>query len=68
MKTMRLEFPITALCRAFNLSRGGFYAWSSGKVSPRRQADELVKVAIKAVHKQSRETYGTLRVQPELAA
>ena len=68
MKTMRLDYPLTVLCRAFGVSRSGFYAWSNGKPSPRAQADERPKVAIKAVHKQSRETYGTLRVQPELAA
>ncbi|MFI4939587.1 MAG: IS3 family transposase [Burkholderiales bacterium] len=68
MKTMRLEYPIAILCRAFGVSRSGFYSWSDGKPSHRKQEDERLKVAIKAVHKQSRETYGTLRMQPELAA
>jgi len=68
MKTMRLEYPIAILCRVFGVSRSGFYAWSDGKPSPRTQEDERLKVAIRAVHKQSRETYGTLRMQPELAA
>lgn len=58
MKTMRLEYPIAVLCRVFGISRSGFYAWSNGEPSPRAQADERLKVAIKAVHKQSRETYG----------
>jgi putative transposase len=68
MNTMRLDYPIAVLCRAFEVSRSGFYAWSKGKLSPRAQVDERLKVAIKAVHKQSRETYGTRRVQPELEA
>ena len=68
MKTMRLEYPIAVLCRAFGVSRSGYYAWSSGALSPRAQADERLKVAIKAVHTQSRETYGPLRMQAELAA
>ena len=68
MKTMRLEYPIAVLCRVFAVSRSGFYAWSKGALSPRAQTDERLKVAIKAVHKQSRETYGTRRVQPELEA
>lgn len=67
MKTMRLEYPIAVMCRAFAVSRSGYYAWASGVLSPRAQADERLKVAIKAVHKQSRETYGPLRMQPELA-
>jgi putative transposase len=65
---MRLEYPLTTLCRVFDVSRSGFYAWTNSEPSPRAQADERLKVALKAVHKQSRETYGTLRVQPELAA
>ncbi len=65
---MRLEYPVTVLCRAFDVSRSGFYAWHNGEVSLRAQEDERLKVAIKAVHKQSRETYGPLRMQPELAS
>jgi hypothetical protein len=68
MNTMRLDYPIAVLCRAFEVSRSGFYAWSKGELSQRAQVDERLKVAIKAVHKQSRETYGTRRVQPELEA
>jgi putative transposase len=68
MNTLRLEYPISVLCRVFGVSRSGYYAWWNGEPSPRAQADERLKVAIKAVHKQSRETYGTLRVQRELAA
>lgn len=68
MKTMRLEYPISVLSRAFGVSRSGYYAWANGSPSARAQADERLKVAIKAVHNQSRETYGPLRMQPELAA
>jgi putative transposase len=65
---MRLEYPVTVLCRAFDVSRSGFYAWKDGAESPRAKKDERLKVAITAVHKQSRETYGPLRMHPELAA
>ena len=65
---MRLEYPVTVMCRAFDVSRSGYYAWANGVLSPRAQADERLKVAIKAVHTQSRETSGPLRMQPELAA
>ena len=68
MKMIRHDYPIAVLCRVFGVSRSGFYAWLNGKPSSRAQEDERLKVAIKAVHKQSRETYGTLRMQPELAA
>lgn len=65
---MRLEFPLTALCRTFDVSRSGFYAWAKAAPSQRLQDDERLKVAIQAVHVQTRETYGPLRMQPELAS
>lgn len=68
LKTMRLDYRVALLCRLFEVSRSGFYAWLSRKPSPRQQVDERLKVAIKAVHRQSRETYGVRRMQPELAA
>ena len=49
------------------VSRSGYYAWLSRKPSRHAQDDERLKVAIKAVHKRSRETYGPRRMQPELA-
>ena len=68
MKTLRLEFPVTVMCRVFGVSRSGFYAWANGKPSQRTQDDARLKVAIEAVHAQSRQTYGPLRMQPELTA
>lgn len=65
---MRLDYPVALLCRVFDVSRSGFYAWLNSKPSPRSQEDERLKVAIQAVHTQSRESYGTRRMQPELAA
>lgn len=63
---MRPEYPVERLCRAFGVSRSGFYAWLNDTPSPRAQQDAVIKVAIQAVHQQSRGTYGTRRVQPEL--
>ena len=51
----------------FGVSRSGFYSWIGRKPSRRSQEDERLKVAIKAAHKRSRQTYGVLRLQPELA-
>jgi len=68
MKTMRLDYPVASLCRSFGVSRSGFYAWLNSIPSERAKVDERLKLAIAAVHKQSRETYGPLRMQPELAA
>lgn len=65
---MRLEYPVEFLCRVFDVSRSGFYAAFDRQPSQRTQDDERLKVAIKAAHVQTRETYGPLRLQPELVA
>lgn len=68
MKTLRLEYPVSVLCRVFGVSRSGFYAWVDGKPSQRAQDDTRLKVAIKAVHEQSRQTYGPLRIPANVTA
>jgi SOS response regulatory protein OraA/RecX len=50
------------------MSRSGFYAAFKRPPSQRAQDDERLKVAIKAAHMQTRETYGPLRLQPELVS
>ena len=68
MKQWRLQFPVTIMCRVFSVSRSGFYTWLKRKPSRRAQDDERLKVAIKAAHKRTRESYSAKRLQPELAA
>lgn len=68
MKQWRPHFPVKIMCRVFGVSRSGFYVWLKRKPSQRAQKDELLKVAIKAAHKRTRESYGARRLQPELAA
>jgi transposase InsO family protein len=55
------------MSRVFSVSRSGFYAWVGRKPSRHTQEDERLKVAIKAAHKRTRQTYGVRRLQPELA-
>ncbi|WP_370660989.1 IS3 family transposase [Massilia cavernae] len=68
VKAMRPDYPLAMLCRAFDISRSGFYAATGRRPSQRAQDDERLKVAIKAAHAQTRETYGPLRMWPELVA
>jgi putative transposase len=56
------------MCNLFNVSRSGFYGWLSRVPSARACEDEVLKVAVMAAHKRSRETYSARRLQPELAA
>jgi transposase InsO family protein len=54
------------MCRMLNVTRGGYYAWRERPQSPRQQRRaELVK-QIRQVHHDSRGTYGSPRVTPEL--
>ena len=67
MKQWRLHFPIKIMSRLFSVSRSGYYTWLKRKPSRRTQKDERLKVAIKAAHKRTRESYSARRLQPELA-
>jgi len=68
MKKWRLQFPVTVMSRVLNISRSGFYNWLKRKPSRRDQEDERLKVAIKAAHKRTRESYSARRLQAELAS
>src|SRR6266702_4796127 len=68
MKQWRLQFPVNIMSRLFNVSRSGFYTWLKREPSCRAQEDERLKVAIKAAHKRTRESYSARRLQPELAS
>lgn len=68
MKAWRSLFPVALMCRLFEVSRSGFYAWLNRRPSRRQREDERLKVALRAAHKRTRETYGARRMQPELAA
>ncbi len=49
------------------VSRSGFYGWRGRSPSKRAQENERLKLAIRAAHARTRETYGARRLQPELA-
>ena len=56
------------MCRVLGVSPSGYYAWRAREPSARCQADEALKVHIRAIHERSRGTYGVPRVQAELVA
>ncbi|EAP0829527.1 IS3 family transposase [Salmonella enterica] len=63
----RQQFPVEVMCRVFGVSRSGYYDWVQHKPSDRKQSDERLKLEIKVAHIRTRETYGTRRLQTELA-
>lgn len=62
------EHPIQRLCAVFAVSRSGYYAWSQASGSARARQEAQLRLKIAAVHRQSRETYGSPRITIELRA
>ena len=60
-----------ALCRMLEVSRSGFYAWKQRQgreLSARARRKQELAEKIRAVHQESRQTYGSPRVYQELKA
>ena len=66
VKKHRDRYPAALLCQVLGVSRSGFYAWLVRTPSARvRRRVELAQ-QVKAVHQESRGTYGSPRVAAEL--
>lgn len=66
MRQWREVYPVKMMCRVLGVSRGGYYDWTHRPhgLSPEQ---ERLRLAIRAAHKRTRQTYGTRRLQRELA-
>jgi putative transposase len=64
----REAYPITLMCRVLGVSSSGFYAWQKRPVSKRKRANQRLLAEIQAIHKRSRQTYGSPRIHAELHA
>jgi transposase InsO family protein len=66
----KAEFPVGAMCRWLDVSRSGYYAWSKRRASGSRRTNDDVAllVAIRAVHRQHKQRYGSPRIHRELRA
>ena len=62
MKTLEDRHPIVELCRAFGVSRSGYHRWREARPTARAREDARLIVELKAVHAQSRQTYGGPRL------
>jgi len=56
------------MCRVLGVSPSGYYAWRTRPPSARAQADQRLLTRIRAIHAQSRGTYGAPRIHAELQA
>ena len=50
------------MCRLYEVTRAGFYAWRSRERSERERQNEALVRRIRRVHQASRGTYGSPRV------
>jgi putative transposase len=64
----RDEFPVRRMCNELNVSPSGYYVWRARPASAREMANQELIRRIKAVFKESLETYGSPRIYRELKA
>lgn len=62
------QFTVTLMCRVLGVSRAGFYAAERRVPGRRAQHNEILGAVIRAIHKTSRQTYGSPRVHREVRA
>jgi transposase InsO family protein len=58
----KASFPVSVMCRLFDVTRQGYYAYAQRPVSARVAEEVDLANAIKEVFAESRETYGSPRV------
>jgi len=68
IKEQQEQFSLSALCRAMQGGRSGFYAWRKRPKSERQIQNETLTEQIRAAHEESDQTYGSPRLSSELKA
>jgi HTH-like domain len=65
---MKSDYPILILCEHLEVSPSGYYDWLKRRTAPgpRALANQTLAQQIKAIHAQSRQTYGSPRILNEL--
>ena len=58
----RSQWPVAVLCKMLEISRSGYYAWTTRPEAPKEKADAEVVAEIRAAHKGGRGAYGSPRV------
>jgi len=62
MKDHGEEFSVAGMCRALEVSHSGYYRWRSRPQSKREKENERVWDQIRAIHDESRQSYGSPKV------
>ena len=61
-----MQHDLTLMCRVYEVTRAGYYAWRSRERSERERQNEALATEIRIVHTESRGTYGSPRVHQAL--
>ena len=64
----RAEFSVRRMCDVLKVSSSGFYAWLVHEPSQREQENASLVMDIRTAYTDSRQTYGSRRIQAELQA
>jgi transposase InsO family protein len=64
----KARFPVGVLCRLLGVSRQGYYAHAKRPVSDRARAELQLHERLRALHRESRGTYGSPRMRAALQA
>jgi len=65
---MESDYPLNALCEAFEVSRSGYYAWREREPSARAQANAQLVQAMQRLRQGQEACYGSPRMTEELQA
>ena len=58
----KADYPVQLLCDVLQVSPSGFYGWAGRGAACPRERDAALKVRIRALHRESRGTYGAPRL------
>ena len=63
----RSHYPLGVMCRALEVSQGGYHAWRTRPLSDRRREEYRLVQLIEEIHLGSKGTYGSPRIHAVLA-
>jgi hypothetical protein len=66
MQQYQDRYPIRVMCRVLSVSPSGYYRWCQQPQSQRAQQNQQLLGQIKMVHEQSRQVYGSPKIQQAL--
>ena len=67
MSANQARFRVATMARVLGVSTSGYYAWRQRPPSARAQADADLTARVRAIHADSRGTYGAPRIHADLA-